>query len=328
MPDLPDKPVALFQLFCPVSLVEKWVLWTNESVTALLLEKALSNRASLRSWKPISVAEVYVWLAILIYIGIHPQNRIRDHWVTSRPGSLKPTHPIIKWMTYARFTLIFRYIRIFPSFEDFGSPVSKITSRISEWSDHIQSVSTQLFVPGIHLAVDEYMIRYTGRSTAKATIPRKPIPTGIKLWVCAQEGYFLRWRVHIPLSARPRGPRGLLGTKRAQMAELAETQAVVLDLVTTLPIASYHVFFDNLFSTPQLIRALRQRGIAATGTARINSGIHRPFVVAKVDDNAGKLRWSYNELRAVPTDCDQIVVINFGLYAAMIIGYAEDHGKH
>ena len=303
--ELPDNPVSLFQLFCPISLVQKWVEWTNSWVAYLLAAESSPN-ARLLAWKATTVEEVYVWLAILIYIGIHTEKRVADYWVASTPGILKPTHPIIKWMTYARFQLIFRYIRIFPPFESTSSSIERMILRVSEWSSHIQEVSAELFVPGTHIAVDECIIRFTGRSKAKVTIPRKPTPTGLKAWVVAQEGYFMRWKFHIPASVA----RGIVAKKRGEKSELAATQAVVLELVLQLPITSYHVFFDNLFSSPQLLRALRERGIAGTGTARTNRGIYPPFVLAKSQDNNGKLKWKYNELQAIPTPDNLVLYLD------------------
>uniref|UniRef100_A0A8H7N642 PiggyBac transposable element-derived protein domain-containing protein n=1 Tax=Bionectria ochroleuca TaxID=29856 RepID=A0A8H7N642_BIOOC len=323
MKDLPDHPVDLFQLFCPESLVIKWASWTNAWVE-FLIEQAgdsLSPTARLRRWKRTSVAELYIWLSVLIYIGSHPQTRIEDYWVTSSiDDDLRPTYPIIQYMTYDRFHLLFRYIRIFPPFESTSDSLNRMISRVSEWSDHIQHISTSLFEPGTAISVDECMIRFKGRSSAKVTIPRKPTPTGLKVWAAAQQGYFLRWRFHLPAAAvkatrkpsQRRRPRGLLATKKAaDEISLAETQAVVLDLVLQLPIASYHVFFDNLFSTPDLLRALRERGVAATGTARVNSGIYKPFVKAKEQDNKGQLMWPYNKLEAVSTADDLVNQIAF-----------------
>lgn len=244
MPDLPDNAVELFQLFCPISLVEKWVIWTNDWVASLIHEGLLEH-ARLRLWWPLSVAEVYIWLAILIYMGIFPKTRVADHWKTSRAGVLHPTHPIIKFMTFNRWQLIFRHIRIFPPFEEPENAVQRMISRVSEWSDLLQAVSTDLWEPGLQIAIDECMIRYTGRTKAKCLMPKKPIKRGIKAWVAAEKGYFLRWRFHIPIAAR-----GLASKRKAEKQALAETQAVVLDLVLQLPTATYHVFFDNLFTTP------------------------------------------------------------------------------
>jgi hypothetical protein len=77
-------------------------------------------------------------------------------------------------------------------------------------------------------------------------------------------------------------------------------------LVNLLPTATYHVFMDNLFSSPKLYRILRQRGIAATGTARINSGINAELVEHKKQDNKGKLQWPWDYYEAIPTADNQV----------------------
>jgi hypothetical protein len=66
---------------------------------------------------------------------------------------------------------------------------------------------------------------------------------------------------------------------------LNPTQAVVVALVNLLPEARYHVFLDNLFSSSNLFRRLRQLGHGATGTARRNYGLYRLLVKLKAADN-------------------------------------------
>ncbi|KAG5770418.1 hypothetical protein H9Q73_013203 [Fusarium xylarioides] len=58
---------------------------------------------------------------------------------------------------------------------------------------------------------------------------------------------------------------------------------------------------DNLFSSPSLYRILRDRGIGATGTARVNSGIHEDLVEFKKADDGGKLKWAWGAYKAIPT---------------------------
>ena len=156
------------------------------------------------------------------------------------------------------------------------------------------------------------MIGFEGRAYEKTTVPSKPTPTGFKVWVVAQQGFFWQWIWHTPRSM-PAGIRRLRealqpqgsqrGKKRKAVADteraLNPTQAVVVSLLSRLPGAIYHVFLDNLFSSPHLFRALRKQGIAATGTARVNCGIYKPFVVAKQQDQAGKC-WAFNTVKAVP----------------------------
>ncbi|RKL12112.1 hypothetical protein BFJ70_g16336 [Fusarium oxysporum] len=42
----------------------------------------MKRTAGLRKWEGTPVAEVYVWLEILIYMGIHKERTIKSHWST------------------------------------------------------------------------------------------------------------------------------------------------------------------------------------------------------------------------------------------------------
>ena len=79
---------------------------------------------------------------------------------------------------------------------------------------------------------------------------------------------------------------------------LNPTQKVVTYLLGLLPKAAYHVFLDNLFSSPNLFVILRESGIGASGTARANSGIFKELVEEKKHPDPSK-PWGW--IRAVPT---------------------------
>lgn len=142
------------------------------------------------------------------------------------------------------------------------------------------------------------MIGFTGRSGQKVTIPTKPTPTGFKIWVVASQGYFLHWFWHIPGSNYDfngiRIPK-TVSRKRKRDDEanepisLTPTQSVVVALVKQLPPGIYHVYMDNLFSSPPLFNIIRQLNNGATGTARTNCGIVEAFQTAKKDDVRGKI---------------------------------------
>ncbi|KEY74866.1 hypothetical protein S7711_09810 [Stachybotrys chartarum IBT 7711] len=202
---LPASPVDLFQLFLPVSLVESWVRYTNEAPEPARgpgpgsrgnsnYTQQPSQRG--KAWSPTSVPEIYLWLAIQIYIGLHRETCLEDYWKDSGTNGHLPSHPIIKYMTFDRFQLLSRRLRISPFSLQSQGPFLPC----NEWSDHIQTVSLQLWTPGIDLAVDECMIGFEGRAYEKTTIPSKPTPTGFKVWVVAQQGYFLQWIWHLPRS--------------------------------------------------------------------------------------------------------------------------------
>jgi hypothetical protein len=92
----------------------------------------------------------------------------------------------------------------------------------------------------------------------------------------------------------------------AKIVALNSTQSVVVALINLLPISTYHVFVDNLFSSPDLFRSLRQHGHGATGTARSNCGIYNGLVEAKKADKAGKSGFQFNEIKVIPTADNQV----------------------
>ncbi|EMT67900.1 hypothetical protein FOC4_g10000079 [Fusarium odoratissimum] len=219
---LPKEPLELFQLFIPISLVQSWIEYTNSWV-AHLLENAvidswntpLSEQSRILKWEGISTATAYVWLGVLIYLGIHREISLKDHWKAPSLGDQRPLHSIIKFMPLRKFELITRYFRTFDytklDVRD-ESDLPKTFQAAEEWSNHIQKVSIEL-----------------------------------------------------------------------------STQ-------------THHVFTDNLFSSPQLFRLLRQLGYGATGTARPNCGITTEMKHIK---ETGKLPDGtplvYNEVYLIPT---------------------------
>ncbi|UPK96435.1 hypothetical protein LCI18_007370 [Fusarium solani-melongenae] len=215
-------------------------------------------------------------------------------------------------MPLRKFELIHRYLRLYDYTKvdetDEGN-LPKVFQAVEEWSDHIQRISAELCDPGSHLAVDECMIRYTGRSHDITFIRNKPTPLGFKIWVVAQYGFFIHWLWHVKdspygIAAIPKkkGRKALIApVTNDKMIPLNNTQAVVVALVNMLPKGRYHVFVDNLFSSADLFRSLRAHGYGATGTARVNCGIYKELKEEKQKDVKGKCRYGFNELKAIPT---------------------------
>ncbi|KAH0528214.1 hypothetical protein TsFJ059_003105 [Trichoderma semiorbis] len=185
---LPTTPLSLFQLFLPIETAADWATFTNDGIPGPE--------------------------GLMIYIGIHKEAKVADHWKTSQQPGYRSTRPQ----------------------KTAQQPTSESTRGLPIW--------------------------FQGKAREKVTIPTKPTPTGYKNWVVAQRGFFLR--------------------------------------------ASYHVFLDNLFSSPSLFQVLRQQGIGATGTCRTNCGLYQPFVTAKAEDSKGHRLWPHNKLVTVPTPDEMV----------------------
>jgi hypothetical protein len=332
---LPPTPLQLFQLFLPISLVEKWVSYTNSWI-AWLKENGvvdswnnpMGKTSYLHKWEGTTVSEVLTMIGVLIYMGVHKEKTIRSYWNPPKPGVQRPAHSFIKFISYNKFQLIHRHLRPFDHTKyDETAPIPKVFQCVEEWSDHIQAVSMQIFLPGSHLAVDECMIRYTGRSDDITVIKGKPNPVGFKIWVIAQYGFFIRWIWHVKekphgavgveISTQKSSSQGRPSKRRKVTVEAPDiedesfspnsTQAIVVALANMLPKAKYHVFVDNLFSSSPLFRNLRNHGLGATGTARTNSGIHEELVQDKNNDGKVKKMYEFNTVKAIPTPDNQVL---------------------
>lgn len=176
---------------------------------------------------------------------------------------------------------------------------------------HIRQVSRELWIPGRDVAVDEAMSRFEGRSYDIVTIPGKPIPEGYKIWVLAQQGYFLDWVFHrkgiIKNPIAKGGPRG--PWKVTQPRELGDnnSSAVVAHLMASLPNQGkgFLVYLDNLFTNVKLLRYGRERGWGATGTCTAKSGILKRFCDMKKEDTR-KDAIPWGTLHAEPTEDEKI----------------------
>ena len=297
---LPSTPLSLFQQFIPISLVKDWVRYTNHGRKAGPIGPDLPH-ARRQDWTDTTIEEVYIWIGTLIYMGIHSEKKYQDYWKTTTPGKFRPSHPISQYIPYNRFQLLQRHLRIFDP-EDETHTIPRPFSIVDDWSKVVQKASLQFYQPGTNITVDECIVGFTGRSRQTVTIPTKPTPTGFKIWVVGQRGYFMHWLWHLPKMTYDSLPlkRGKKRKFEDELPALNPTQSVVVDLVNQLPNTIYHVALDNLFTSAPLLRVLRKRDIAAIGTCRTNCGIYAKFVEAKADDTRGNC-WPYGTVDSAPT---------------------------
>jgi hypothetical protein len=162
------------------------------------------------------------------------------------------------------------------------------------------------------VSVDETMVRFTGRATEITSIPNKPFPTGLKVWDIAQLGFLLLRNWHKPWSKLGpidvQVPCKLGGSKNGKGGN--KTQAVVLHLVERLPKARCRIYMDSLFTSGRFFELLRKRGYAATGTCRVNSGVHQDLVKLKKGDK-GENEMPLGTFHAIPTESNNVVQVGF-----------------
>ncbi|GBP37758.1 PiggyBac transposable element-derived protein 3 [Eumeta japonica] len=114
-----------------------------------------------------------------------------------------------------------------------------------------------------NLCVDEQIVPFTGKHVAKQYIKGKPCPWGLKIFFLygkhGQAYDFILYQ-----SSSPELDKNL--TKK-----IGYGAAVVLHLTKRIGESKGHqLYFDNYFSFYHLLQILKQRGIMAAGTIRIN----------------------------------------------------------
>jgi hypothetical protein len=120
------------------------------------------------------------------------------------------------------------------------------------------------------ISIDESMIPYFGKFGIKMFIRGKPIRFGYKVWcLCSTQGYLFSFDVYTGKSQTPnqQGPLGPFVVKK------------LLSIISDP--TGYKVYFDNFFTSPQLLSDLRKSGFRATGTIRENRIGGAPFTETK-----------------------------------------------
>ncbi|KAI4462111.1 transposase is4 [Holotrichia oblita] len=127
-----------------------------------------------------------------------------------------------------------------------------INKRCLEIAPHVENHS-----------IDEAMVRYFGRHPGKQYIKCKPIRYGYKLWVgSTSSGYVIFVDLYQGANSQ-----------MEKHSSLGFGPSIVLtyaDVITSKINASYHLYFDNFFSTVPLLEELSRRKLKGTGTIREN----------------------------------------------------------
>ena len=120
----------------------------------------------------------------------------------------------------------------------------------------------EAFVPGKNISVNEGLVKFNGRLSFKQYMPMKPNKFGIKVWLLADSDcyYIPRFQVY-------------LGKNRTN-SELFTRKGLGYYVVWTLgePYldANCHFFFDNFFTSVDLVKSLHERNSYACGTVHLH----------------------------------------------------------
>jgi len=263
-------PYDLFSLFITPQFTDHLVFQTN-----LYAEQIKVTTG--KQYVPTNAKEINAFLGINLLMGIKRSPSYKDYW--SSAPELNDAF-ICSIMNQKRFGWLLSHIHVndnsvMPtrSSPDFDK-LYKLRPMINLLSENFE----RCLQPGQTIAIDESMIKFKGRSSLKQYMPKKPIKRGYKLWVLADKsGYCLRFDVYT-------------GKVTGEEVQKSLGSRVVHNLTTNLANKNHVIFFDNFFTSVQLLEELKEKGIHAVGTVNI---ARRYLPIFKLDKQMirGESQW-------------------------------------
>jgi len=282
------SPTALFEQFFDNELIQL----LEENTDKYAMQK---GRHSFHT----SESELRLFLAILFNSGYVPLPRRRLYW---EPSPDVQNTAISSAMTRNRFEELMTNIHV--SDNNNLAPNDRM-AKVRPLFTALNQKFVKYFPQQQHLSVDESMVPYYGRHSAKQFIRGKPIRFGYKVWsINTPLGYCVQ--------LDPYQGAGVTNP------ELGLGGSVVVQLASILPTASYVLYFDNFFTSLRLLQHLSSSSIKATGTVRVNRIENCP--ITSVDklkkmargasdhrlDNSSKIlvaRWHDNSVVTLASNC-------------------------
>ncbi|XP_055910809.1 piggyBac transposable element-derived protein 3-like [Eupeodes corollae] len=237
------NPLQIFELFLDNEIINFIVESTNTYANA--------DRNNL-TFKT-NFNEIRTFIGIMYFSGLHTVPQLDLYW-SNQP--VFRCNIINEAMSRDRFKLIKSFLH---ACDNSTIDPSDKFAKVSTLNNMVNKNFMQFGVFSHHLSIDEQMIPYYGRHSAKMFIRGKPIRFGYKYWdLCSHDGYLYQFI-----------PYGGASADNSPGFGLGEN--VVLRLLSNIDVPDQHtVTFDNFFTSHKLIYRLSVLGYFATGTVREN----------------------------------------------------------
>ncbi|KAL3242510.1 hypothetical protein MRX96_021077 [Rhipicephalus microplus] len=243
------------------TVLETFSLYFDDDVMKHIVDQtnlyaAQTNRAG---WTALTCLELRAYIGLLVLMSVNRMHHLQMYWCSDSFFHVKE---IAQVMTYKRFQLITNCLHLNNNnlMADYGTKDYDRSYKVRPLMDMMNERFLANYTPSSHLAVDESMILFKGRSSMKQYMPMKPkIKRGYKVWSLAdsETGYLLKFQLYEGKSAH-------------KPDDVTLGEHVVLTLTDGAVPAGSQVFFDNFFSSTKLLQVLREKDILACGTFRVN----------------------------------------------------------
>ena len=251
------KAVDFFNVSFTNDVLENVAKHTNTYGHINIVKKRTKYSNSDGSWKETDADEMRKFIALLIYTGLVETPTNNRYWSTK---TLYHCTWARAFMSRDRFKALLGMLHVDSGSEEKENKLRKISPFISTLKEKCQA----LFQPYQQVAVDERIVKSKHRSRIRQYIKNKPVEFGIKLWLLAdsKSGYTIDFKVHT--GSADRDPNA------APLSIHGLGYGVLRNLCKSLEGQGYHMFFDNYYTSPQLVRDSWEKNVPSCGTAAEN----------------------------------------------------------
>ena len=194
--------------------------------------------------------EMHSFIGLLLLSGYNMRTSEKDYWSKSHDLSCPA---FAETMSRNRFQKIKNVLHA-------ANNQSLDSNKMAKIKPLYDLLNQSLLMFGVlheNLSIDESMVPYFGRHSCKQFIRGKPIRFGYKCWVIASScGLPYKITIYEGKDETCKGPLG--------------TRTVMECLKVCENPTSHHIYFDNFFTSYDLIADLKALGYRATGTVRQN----------------------------------------------------------
>lgn len=240
-----SSPYAIWQKFLTQEMVDHITIQTN----------LYANRDKNDKRFEVTSQEIRKMIGIFIFSGYHCLPEEQHYWSTQPDLGISFIYNV---MSRNRYLEIKKYMHFADNqrLQD-GNKMSKVQPLFDFMNKNI----VQLGLFHEQLSIDESMIPYFGRHSAKMYIKGKPIRFGYKIWcLCGTDGYPYHMQIYqgkeLQTSDQPLGTRVVKN---------------MVDIIDQNSNVRHHaLFFDNFFTSYSLLSELADHKVCSTGTIRDN----------------------------------------------------------